>query len=189
MNESEIEEKLSTAYKVAKKTGITEESLLLEAFKFALHPNTNGSQVVPTPPPARKAQVNGVDDEIAKIAKALNHDYEVVELFYGMEDGELTLNLPTKLIPSSNTPAMKNIAIMLSVGRKHAGLGLGTPYELIRTVCDDHGKLDKKNFAAAMSSMKPNLVPTGKAAKDLVPKRPADDLARDLIQKYNTTTA
>lgn len=189
MNEAEIKEKLSAAYTVAKKIGITEESLLLEAFKFALGTNTNDSHGTSTPSPAQHAQVNGSDDEITKIAKALNLDYEVVELFYGIEDGELTLNLPTKLLPSSNTPAMKDIAIMLSVGRKHAGLGMGTPYELIRAVCDDHGKLDKKNFAAAMSSMKPNLVPTGKAVKDLVPKRPADDLARELIQKYNVTTA
>lgn len=192
MNESEIEAKITSAYKLVKNASIQEEALLVEAFKFALGTNVTaaslpGPQVVNAG--GSTPQVAGAHDELSKIATALNLDYDVVELFYAIEEGELTLNLPSKLVPNGNTPAMKEIAIMLSVGRKHAGLGVGTPFELIRSVCDDHGKLDGKNFAAAMSSLKPNLVPSGKGAKELVPKRPADELARELIQKYNGITA
>lgn len=192
MNESEIEEKITSAYKLVKKASIQEEALLVEAFKFALGTNVT---IAPLPGPqainsgSAVPQVVGAHDELSKIAAALSLDYEVIELFYAIEDGELTLNLPSKQVPNGNTPAMKEIAIMLSVGRKHAGLGAGTPFELIRNACDDHGKLDGKNFAAAMSSLKPNLVPAGKGSKELVPKRPADDLARELIQKYNGTIA
>lgn len=186
MNESEIEEKITSAYNLVKKINITEETLRLEAFKYALGMNVQVPLVGTQPGLIGVApQSSGAHDELSKIAAALNLSYDVVELFYGIEGGELTLNLPSKLVPAGNTPAMKEIAIMLSVGRKHAGLGTGTPFELIRTACDDHGKLDGKNFAAAMNSLKPNLVPAGKGAKELVPKRPADDLARDLIQKYN----
>lgn len=188
MNEEQIEEKITSAYKLVKKVNIQEEVLLVEAFKFAL-----GTNIIATPlssgTTAAHAQplIEGAHMELSKLATALGISYDVIELFYAIEDNELALNLPSKLVPAGNTPAMKEIAIMLSVGRKHAGLGIGTPFELIRAACDDHGKLDSKNFAAAMSSLKPNLVPSGKGAKELVPKRPADDLARDLIQKYKGT--
>ncbi|HEY8992488.1 MAG TPA: hypothetical protein VIM37_01415 [Candidatus Microsaccharimonas sp.] len=188
MNEEQIEEKITLAYKLVKKADIQEESLLVEAFKFALGTNVTAAPMSSVGPTAHALPlVEGAHVELSKIATALGISYDIIELFYAIEDNELTLNLPSKLVPAGNTPAMKEIAIMLSVGRKHAGLGVGTPFELIRTACDDHGKLDSKNFAAAMNSLKPNLVPSGKGAKELVPKRPADDLAKELIQKYNGT--
>ena len=190
MNEEQIEEKITSAYKLVKKANIQEEVLLVEAFKFALGANVTAVPLSSAMATAHTTPiVEGAHSELSKLATALGISYDIIELFYAIEDNELSLNLPSRLVPTGNTPAMKEIAIMLSVGRKHAGFGAGTPFELIRAACDDNGKLDSKNFAAAMNSLKPNLVPSGKGAKELVPKKPADDLARELIQKYNGNAA
>lgn len=183
MDKQEIEDKIRKAYEIASSVSIAEESIKLEAFKYAL--GTAQKAVIDDKQPINQNIPQHVDDEIAKIATGLNVPFEIVELFYGLTDGELVLNLPPKVLPDSNSEAMRQIATLLAVGRKHAGLGLTTPFELIRSICDDNGRLDKKNFAAAMNTMKPKLVPAGKGSKDLVPKRPADELAHDLILKYN----
>jgi hypothetical protein len=194
MKSEEIEKSISQAYSIVSKTDIKEEALQVEAFKYALRMSSTGA-VAHTPPEGGgvTATNNGTvatqNTGLAGIAKGLDVPYEVVELFYDIAEDELTLNLPPKVLPDSASAAMREIAILLSVGRKHAGMGVSTTFDLIRTVCDDNGKLDKKNFAAAMSLMKPKLVPSGKGTnKELVPKRPADDLAKDLILKYNSIT-
>jgi hypothetical protein len=189
MNESEIKAKIDSAYKIVHDAKIQEEFLQVEAFKFALGTNVVVAQPKAGGTSSTQPQVEGDDDRISKIAAGLGIDYHVIETLYTVEEGELTLNLSPKLIPSANTPAMKEIAILLAVGRKHAGLGASTPFELIRSACDDNSRLDSKNFAAAMNSLKPKLGLAGKGSKELVPKRPADDLAKELIQKYSATTA
>lgn len=193
MQPSEIEGHIKTAYDIVKKANIQEEALQVQAFKFALGVNTPGHAQQAGPVNMGSGGQSSPDhahqDGLAGIAKALDISYEVIELFYDVVDDELTLNLPPKALPDSASAAMREIAILLTVGRKHAGLGGTTSFDLIRTVCDDNGKLDKKNFAAAMNQMKPKLVPSGKGTvKDLVPKRPADDLAKELILKYNSVT-
>lgn len=194
MNAEDIQKQIQDAYKIVSESNIKEETLQLEAFKYALQMVTQGTTThvqknthnAPNIDPATHHQ----ELNLKGIANALNVPYDIVELFYGMADGELTLNLPPKVLPDSASAAMREIAILLTVGRKHAGMGMSTQFDLIRTVCDDNGKLDKKNFAAAMSQMKPKLVPGGKGAnKELVPKRPADDLAKELILKYNEIAA
>ena len=192
MKSEEIEKHIKEAYSIVTKSDIKEEALQVEAFRYALkmnglHPADSASKVDAGSTGGGAAMTQ--DTGLAGIAKGLDVPYEVVELFYDIAGEELTLNLPPKVLPDSASAAMREIGILLSVGRKHAGMGVSTSFDLIRTVCDDNGKLDKKNFAAAMSLMKPKLVPSGKGTnKELVPKRPADDLAKDLILKYNSVT-
>lgn len=193
MVDKDIKKQIEDAYKIVSESRIKEEALQLEAFKYALKMATYHApaNAVVNPSDTPKGGDNSQRQEqgIAGIARALDVPYEVAELFYDTVDGELTLNLPPKVLPDSASAAMREIAILIAVGRKHAGIGMSTSFDLIRMVCDDNGKLDKKNFAAAMNQMKPKLVPSGKGTnKELVPKRPADDLAKDLILKYNSIT-
>lgn len=185
MDAAKITETIMAAYKIVKNSGIQEEHLQVEAFKYALAggaPHTQSKDI--KEPSEAHASVGTAG--LATMPQALGISADIVELFFSVADGELVLNLPTKALPSSSSAAMRDIAVLLAVGRKYAGLGTGTSFDLIRTACDDNGKLDKKNFAAAMNQLKPRLVTTGKGpAKDLVPKKPADDLARELLVKYN----
>lgn len=188
MQENNIQAQIEKAYQLVKKTGITEDILLAEAFKFALHAGANHDSVMTDL--SSKAPISSstqaAQSGLMGISKALDISIDIVELFFDMTDGDLTLNLPPKVLPDATSAAMREIAIVLTVGRKHAGLGMSTPFDLIRSICDENGKLDGKNFAAAMNLMKPKLVPSGKGtSKELVPKRPADDLAKELVLKYN----
>jgi hypothetical protein len=193
MEARDIKQQLEEAYKIVSESGIKEEVLQLQAFKYALQMGTHGATAhsAATPSHASNTSQSPHHQEagLMGIAKSLGVPYDVIELFYDMVDEELTLNLPPKVLPDSASAAMREIAVLITVGRKHAGIGMSTSFDLIRVVCDDNGKLDKKNFAAAMSQMKPKLVPSGKGTnKELVPKRPADDLAKELILKYNSIT-
>ncbi len=183
----ELEQNIKTAYGIAKRSGIEEPDLLNEAFKYALN------MMVADKPQAKQHEYNNSDNNTEagtgtiheKIARGLDLPLDTIELLYDINDGELALNLPTKALPDSASAAMREIAVLLAVGRKHAGISSSTPFEVIRIVCDEHGKLDKKNFAAAMSSMKPRLTTAGKGTdRELVPKRPADDLAKEIINRY-----
>lgn len=193
METKDIKQQIEEAYKIVSESGIKEEALQLQAFKYALQMSTHGatfhSQAAPSHTPNISQPPYHQEAGLVGIAKSLDVPYDVIELFYDMVDGELTLNLPPKVLPDSASAAMREIATLITVGRKHAGVGMSTSFDLIRVVCDDNGKLDKKNFAAAMSQMKPKLVPSGKGTnKELIPKRPADDLAKELILKYNSIT-
>lgn len=193
MKAEDIKQQIENAYKIVNESGVKEEELRLQAFKYALRMATHDLAVDAPSTPSHTpstARTTGIQEVgLTGIAKALDVPYDIIELFYDMVDDELTLNLPPKVLPDSASAAMREIAILLTAGRKHAGIGMSTSFDLIRAVCDDNGKLDKKNFAAAMSQMKPKLVPSGKGAnKELAPKRPADDLAKELILKYNSIT-
>lgn len=191
MKSEDIKQQIEDAYKIVNESGVKEEEMRVQAFRYALQMATHGpgvgAPVAPSHAPSNGHTSSHQEAGLAGIAKALDVPYDIVELFYDMADDELILNLPPKVLPDSASAAMREIAILLTVGRKHAGMGMSTSFDLIRVVCDDNGKLDKKNFAAAMSQMKPKLVPGGKGVnKELVPKRPADDLAKELILKYNS---
>jgi hypothetical protein len=185
MNDN-LEEQIKQAYATVIGAGIKEEGLQVAAFNYLLNASqtsagTTGKTTTPQP---------DQDDTITRIANGIGIDYEIAELFYDATGEELDLHIPVKALPDTASAAMRDIAILLSVGRKHAGLGASTAFDLIRAACDENGKLDKKNFAAAMSLLKPKLVPTGKGtAKELTPKRPADDLAKEILVKYNNITA
>lgn len=193
MNADDIKQQIKVAYRIVDESGIKEEDIRLHAFKYALqasvHTSAVNAQSAPNLAPRIGHLASAQETGLSSIAKALDVPYDIVELFYDIADRELTLNLPPKVLPDSASAAMREIAVLLTVGRKHAGISMSTSFDLIRVVCDDNGKLDKKNFAAAMNQMKPKLVPSGKGAvKELVPKRPADDLAKELILKYNSIT-
>lgn len=193
MDAKDIKQQIRVAYKIVSESEIKEDALQLQAFKYALQMGTHGiavsSQAAPNHTPNSGQPAHHQEAGLIGIAKSLDVPYDVIELFYDIVDGELTLNLPPKVLPDSASAAMREIAILITVGRKHAGIGMSTSFDLIRVICDDNGKLDKKNFAAAMSQMKPKLVPSGKGTnKELVPKRPADELAKELILKYNSIT-
>lgn len=187
----ELEACVKTAYAIVKRAGITEEPLTVEAFKFVLATLAaeSGLGVEPAayekprgPRQGRAVATGSVHDNIAA---ALDLPADTVELFYVVHDGVLSLNLPVKAMPGSTSAAMREIAVVLTVGRKHAGLGDRTPFELIRAACDEYGKLDKKNFAAVMGSMQPRLVPSGKGAeRELTAKKLADSLAKEILIKY-----
>jgi hypothetical protein len=188
----ELLDAINTAYDAVKKSNVKEDALQLEAFRFALDALIAQSSKAGTGEDKTSIGQSSIStiatgDPISEIARALGVDGESAELIYDIRDGVMYLNLPTKALPDSASGAMREIAVLLSVGRKYAKLGASTPYDLIRSVCDEHGRLDKKNFAAAMNSLRPRLVSTGKGPnKDLAPKRPADDLAKEYLLRYAT---
>lgn len=188
MNTSEIQQNLKAAYEMVKNLNIEEPHLQQEAFKYALSMLAGNSPATNTDKAVMAATRQGSVYE--QIAQGLDIPVEVAELFYDLNGGELALNIPAKVLPDGASAAMREIAVLLAVGRKHAGISPSTSYERIRKLCDDHGRLDKKNFAAILNGLKPRLTTTGKGSeRELVPKRPADEMAREILTRYSTSVS
>jgi hypothetical protein len=192
----QVEAHVRRAYDIVRNVGIEEESLKLAAFAYALGQNGAGGLPDSVEPVVTSLHANkqpkadsGLPNSHEKIANALGVPITTIEVLYDIASDVLTLNLPTSALPRSSLAAMKEIAILLTIGRKYAGISAsttGTPFELIRTACDEQAKLDKKNFAMAMGSMRPLLTVVGKGtARELVAKKPADNLARDILLRYS----
>ncbi len=185
LDAGQLETHIQRAYDTVSRIGIREENLRLEAFRYALQTISAAQAVVGNEPHITSTLSMTSQTPYAKIASALNVPLEVVEVLYDANDRDLALNLPSNALPKSSLAAMREIAIVISVGRKYALQGATTPFEIIRAACDDQAKLDKKNFAMAMGSMRPMLTTTGKGvSRELIAKKPADNLARDILLRY-----
>lgn len=185
ISEDEVERNIRQAYEIVRRIRIEEPDLLKEAFIYALGVVGDDISTAPASMNHGTSSSDVADVPYEKIAHGLDLPVGSVELLFELRGTALTLTLPAKTLPYSVSAAMREIGTLLAVGYKYAGLGAGAPFDAIRETCAEHNKLDKKNFAAAMTGMKPRVSVAGKGSqRELIPKRPADDLARELILRY-----
>ncbi len=190
MDSDDVLRHIKMAQAIVEESELEGESLRLAAFSFALdHLDTlesNDEQTRTTattyPTPNKTTSDTGYE----KISRALDVPLETVELLYDLAEAGIALNLPPKKLPRGASAAMREIAIILTVGMKYAGIAEATSFDVVRAACEDHGKLDKKNFSAILGSMRPALIVTGKGTeKALIAKKPADTLAREILVRYS----
>lgn len=87
-------------------------------------------------------------DLLMRIAHRLGVDLAIVQTVFVAQHGRLVLALGRDDLPRSRAPAMRQVALLLSVARAAAGLGETTSFELLREACADLDVLDSANAAA-----------------------------------------
>lgn len=183
--DEDLKQKIKSAYEMVTSLNIAEDALKLEAFKFAL--GDFPEAIINKVNNFKEDKVSNQNPSVQAIAKGLGVQEDNVEIVYILSEGELKLNISPSTLPRSGAEAMRELAVLYSVGRKHAGLGESTSFDSLKSTLDDFGRLDKKNFAAVMAGLRPRLSVDGKGAdRSLTPKRPADDWAKELVTKYST---
>jgi hypothetical protein len=75
---------------------------------------------------------------------------EVEDAFRVEEDGSFSVDIATKNLPAQKRKATIDVALLVCAGRQYKSQEF-TAGTLIRSVCDDYGRLDGPNFSATMS--------------------------------------
>jgi hypothetical protein len=153
MTEMDLVERLAAALDAVEQAGIPAE-LRAEAFAYALAEmggaagasqkrNESGESAAAADP----------DSLLATMAKRLGHDLEVIAHVFEQEGEDLHLIVSKAQLPhgGSRAGAMRDVALLLSVGRQAAGLEDYTPTTLIRKECEEIGVLDSSNFSVEVA--------------------------------------
>lgn len=94
------------------------------------------------------------DDLLARIAEKLRLNRDVVKEVFSIDDGTLTLLVPSSRLEKAKAGATRQIALLVAGGRQAAGIDdEWTSIEEIREVCNDFGKYDAPNFSHAINSL------------------------------------
>lgn len=124
------------------------------------------------------------EDMVDKIAREVGLDATVVGRVFREVDGEPHLNLATNQLPTSKTPATRDIALLMVLARNAAGLDDYTSVTEIRKEADHFNKLDSSNFAATISGMNSNFRVRGSGQnKELKLNQPGREAAIGLVKR------
>ena len=102
---------------------------------------------------ASSAPDMGADDPLRKVASKLGLEREQLQYVYDVEDGQVLLAVAPSKLSSSKAQAMRDVALLLSVGRQASGNEERTPFEPIRQQCADMGVFHTDHFAGQVAKL------------------------------------
>jgi len=138
-----------------------------------------------TPEPATELAT----DRTASLAKRLGVDRGAVADIYGQDDeGTLVPKVPSASLNQAKLAATQELALLVCAGRQVGGEA-STSNKVIKQVCDEHGKLDKANFAKALKAGDNYWMTTGTGqSKMLKLRQPGWEAAAELVKRIQAHT-
>ena len=121
-----------------------------------------GSSGVPAPAPPASVAAGAVSSPLTEggqlelIASRLELSLETVERVYEVDEKHgLRLILKRAMLPRPEQKAasMRDVALLVTVGRQAAGLEEYTSFAMIRSECEDLRVLDGSNFSAEVAKL------------------------------------
>ncbi len=190
-SKSNLSENIQAAYKIVSDAKITETEIKLRAFEYAyegLRSSMKNKDLISGEGKSKNnSKFSDSEDPIDSIAVALSIDTDQAHTIFYMDDENLKLSLPPKKMPSSAAAKVREITLLLVVGRKLAGMGSETDYEIIRAECSQYGCLDR-NFATHVKGLAPTIrTKSGKGSgQSADAPMIAHEPAKELILKYTS---
>lgn len=126
---------------------------------------------------------------LGKIAAVLGHDREVIARFFEEEDSEVRLIVKRTMLlePGKKAASIRDVALLVVVGRQAAGTEDHTSYDAIREECRELKVYDAANFAAEVAKLEFRTT-GGRNSKQARANRHHYDEAADLIRRMTEAT-
>lgn len=144
------------------------EDLRPPAFQYLLSAGgATGLATIPDPSEISPVALRAPADEplLEEVARRMEAPIERIQRIYEQDDQQLRLVLPRTWLPEPGRKAasMRDVALLVVVGRQSAGLEEYTPYDAIRDECRELNVYDQPNFAAEIAKLEFRTRGTGKA--------------------------
>jgi hypothetical protein len=199
LSADEISQRLKVAVEAVEQVDLTDD---LRAIAFSRALDAVGLPEAPIVEPAEKPSLDeserrsGEDSGrhadgrlVAKIAHRVGVETDTVSRVFEESDGEIRLILKRSMLPQPQQKAtsMRNVSLLVVVGRQAAGIEEYTPYELMREECRELRVLDAPNFATEVGKLD-FRTRGGRNTKEARANRHHFDEAAELIRQITERT-
>lgn len=127
--------------------------------------------------------VPGDDDPLKIVADKAGVTLAQIKDVFSFEDGEVKLVVGAKRFDRAASKASRDITLLLAGGRQAAQIEEWTPLKVTREACEHYGRLDGRNYQAAVKRLDPELTFRNQgAAREVRVTMPGWDTWRELVQ-------
>lgn len=193
LSPTELKKRLKQATEAVEQAGVAED---LRPIAFQRSLDALGVGAVPveaTGTPQLEANARSDDDEngdvprgrmLGKLAARLGVDQEAVDRIFDEEAGVVRLILKRGMLPEPGRKAasMRDVALLVVIGRQAAGIEEYTAYDSIREECRELKVYDGPNFATEVAKLE-FRTRGGRNSKEAKANRHHYDDAADLVRR------
>lgn len=189
---AELQERLRQAATILEQAGLPQD-LRSVAFGHLLGSLGVGGSAISDHPASSDlgaARVKGMSparsrsDLVGKIAVVLGLDHDAVARVYEEDDGQVRLIVKRAMLlePNKKAASIRQVALLVVVGRQAAGIEEYTSYDVIREECRELKIYDQANFASEVAKLE-FRTSGGRNSKEARANRHHYDDAVDLIRR------